>query len=167
MDKDLKGKLRIGVIGGSSVDETISALAYETGRLIARNNAILISGGLGGVMESACRGAKEEGGMTIGILPTRSKQDANPYVDIAIPTGLGEARNLIVVLSSDAVIAIDGSYGTLSEISFALLYKKPVFGIKSWHLQQEGREDKGIVFCSSPQEAVQKAIAMVQKNRCA
>lgn len=165
MDEDLRSRLKIAVIGGSLVDESVSALAYETGRLIARAGAILISGGLGGVMESACRGAKEEGGMTIGILPTRSKQDANPYLDIAIPTGLGEARNLILVLSSDAVIAIDGSYGTLSEISFALLYKKPIFGIRTWRIQQEDREDKGIVFCFSPQEAVQKAITLL-RNKC-
>jgi hypothetical protein len=128
--------IKIGVIGASNPNHEILKIAEEVGRLIAKNNAILVCGGLGGVMELACKGAKEENGITIGILPSKDKNDANPYVDIAIPTGLGEARNLIVVLSSDALIAIDGAYGTLSEIAMGLYQKLPMrFLIISQYLE--------------------------------
>lgn len=162
---DIRNKIRFGVIGGSQISKEISKIAWEVGRLIAENRGILICGGLGGVMESACKGAKEAGGLTIGILPGRKKEDANPYVDIAIPTGLGEARNMLVIFNSDAVIAIDGSYGTLIEISYALLHNKPVFGIKTWHLYQDDIEDKAVIHCHNPQEAVSKAIQAVRSLR--
>ena len=154
--------VRIGVIGGSNPPEEIIETAKETGRLIAKAGAILVCGGLGGVMEAVSKGAKEEGGLTIGILPGQNRKDANRYIDIALATGLGYSRNILVVLNSDALIAIDGSYGTLSEISYALIYKKPLFGLGTWKLYQNQREDKRIVYCSSPQEAVQKAIQSIK-----
>ena len=113
-------RLRIAVIGASQCSKKIAAVAEGVGRQLARKEAILICGGLGGVMEAACKGASAEGGLTIGILPNENHRSANPYVQIPIVTGLGYARNLAVVRSAQAVIAIDGSYGTLTEIGFAL-----------------------------------------------
>jgi uncharacterized protein (TIGR00725 family) len=130
-------KGQIGVIGGGTCPSEIYEIAQEVGREIARNGFSLVCGGLGGVMEAACRGAKEAGGITIGILPTSNKRDANPYVDLVIPTGLGHARNVLVVHASDALVAVDGETGTLSEIAIALKVGKPIVGIKTWEL--EGR----------------------------
>jgi len=163
MSKDSwREKIRIGVIGGS--DASFDALkdAEETGMLIAEKGCILITGGLGGVMEAASRGAKKADGVVIGILPGKERNEANNYVDIAIPTALGWVRNILVVLNSDALIAIDGAYGTLSEISYALLYKKPVFGLKTWNLFKTDKNiTEGVISCVSPQEAVEKAFKAV------
>ncbi len=120
----------IGVIGGGHCSEEIYALAQQVGQEIARAGALLICGGMAGVMEAACRGAKEAGGTTIGILPGKMKNEANAFVDIPIVTGLSEARNVIIARSADGVIAIDGEYGTLSEIAFSLKFNKPVVGLK-------------------------------------
>jgi hypothetical protein len=120
----------IAVIGGSHCSAEIYELARQVGQAIARAGARLICGGLFGVMEAACRGAKEAGGTTIGILPGKSKDEANAFVDIPIVTGLSDARNVIIVRSADGVIAVDGEYGTLSEIAFALKFGKPVVGLK-------------------------------------
>ncbi len=152
---------RIGVIGGSSAEELILDMAEKVGSLIASRGGIIICGGMGGVMEAVCKGAKQTGGKTIGILPTRSIYDANPYIDIPIATGLGEARNLLVVLNSDVIIAIDGAYGTLSEIAFALLHKKPVIALKSWELIHNGEQDKNVIYVSTPEEAVNKAFELL------
>ena len=139
-------KGQIGVIGGGTCSAEIYEIAQEVGREIARNGFSLVCGGLGGVMEAACRGAREAGGITIGILPTTNKGDANPYVDLVIPTGLGHARNVLVVHTSDALVAVDGETGTLSEIAIALKAGKPIVGIKTWELEgrvpaaEEGRE---------------------------
>jgi uncharacterized protein (TIGR00725 family) len=130
-------KGQIGVIGGGTCSSEIYEIAQEVGREIARSGFSLVCGGLGGVMEAACRGAREAGGITIGILPTANKRDANPYVDLVIPTGLGHARNVLVVHASDALVAVDGETGTLSEIAIALKVGKPIVGIKTWEL--EGR----------------------------
>ena len=124
----------VSVIGGSSPDEEAVSLAFEVGKLIASKRWILICGGLGGVMEAAAKGAKHAGGMTIGILPQKEKQYANPYIDIPIPTGIGYARNAIVAYTGDIVIALPGSYGTLSEIGFALSEGKRVIGVKTWDI---------------------------------
>lgn len=125
---------RIGVIGASACPADIYQVAYDIGRIIAHHDAVLISGGLGGVMEGASKGAFEHGGMTVGILPTRNPADANPYIKIPIPTGLGHARNILVVQSSQIVIAVDGEMGTLSEIAIAFKMGLPVIGYRSWEV---------------------------------
>ncbi|MBC8264803.1 MAG: LOG family protein, partial [Anaerolineales bacterium] len=110
--------------------------------------------------EAACRGAKSEGGLTIGILPGFSRHEANPYVDIPVVTGLGEARNIVVVRTSQAVIAVDGEYGTLSEIAYALKLGIPVVGLNTWQLAKEGRLESAIVEAATPADAVNKALKM-------
>jgi uncharacterized protein (TIGR00725 family) len=158
----MDGKLIfIGVIGGGEVSPQTAAIAEEVGREIARRGAALVCGGLGGVMEAACRGASEEGGLTIGILPGDNRNAGNPYVKIPVVTGLGHARNVAVVKSSQAVIAVDGSYGTLSEIGHALQNGIPVIGLGTWELSRGGVIDKGIVPADNPAEAVGMAIDMI------
>ncbi|MEO0301462.1 MAG: TIGR00725 family protein [candidate division WOR-3 bacterium] len=120
----------IGVIGGSTCTKEIYEIAYEVGKNIAKSGNILICGGLSGVMEAACRGAYEAGGLTIGILPGDSKEESNKWVKIPIITGMGMARNVIIVKSSDAVIAIDGEYGTLMELAICSKLNKPLVKIK-------------------------------------
>lgn len=128
----------ISVIGGHECTDEIARLSFDVGRVIAENGHILACGGLTGVMEHVCRGAKSAGGTTIGILPSTDKKDANPYVDIVIPTGIGLARNMIVVLSADVVVAVGGSFGTLSEIAYALQFHKKVFGLETkWHVSDD------------------------------
>ncbi len=153
----------IAVIGGGHCSQREAELALEVGRELARRGAILVCGGLSGVMEAACRGAKLEGGTTIGILPGDSREQANPYIDIPIVTGLGYARNAIVVKSAQAVIAIDGSFGTLSEIGFALQFDIPVVGLETWSLSMGGKEDKSIVVAENPSDAVEKALALAKR----
>ena len=151
----------VAVIGGSQCSKEEAKLAEEVGRRLARRGAILVCGGLGGIMKAACKGASSAGGTTIGILPGDNRQAANPYVQIPIVTGLGEARNVIVVKSAQAVIAIGGSYGTLSEISHASKNGIPVIGLNTWSLSRNGRQDKSIIPAQSPAEAVDKALALV------
>jgi uncharacterized protein (TIGR00725 family) len=148
----------IAVIGGSQCSKKEAQLAEEVGREIARRGAVLVCGGLGGIMRAACKGASAEGGTTIGILPGDSRQSANEYVQIPIVTGLGEARNVIVVKS---VIAVGGGYGTLSEISHALRNGVPVIGLNTWSLARNGRQDKSIISAQSPIEAVDKALDLI------
>lgn len=127
----------IGVIGAKETDQATYDIAYELGGLIAARGATLVCGGLGGVMEAACKGARENGGTTIGIIPGLDKKDANPYVSIALPSGMGIARNTLVVNMSDALIAFPGSYGTLSEIAFALAAGKTVVYLPgAWDLKK-------------------------------
>jgi uncharacterized protein (TIGR00725 family) len=136
----MEGRLvkgQIGVIGGAACSSEIYEIAREVGSAIARNGFALVCGGLSGVMEAACRGAKEAGGITIGLLPSSDKGDANTFCDLVIPTGLGHARNILVVHASDGLVAVDGEAGTLSEIAIALKIEKPLIGIRSWAL--EGR----------------------------
>jgi uncharacterized protein (TIGR00725 family) len=122
---------RLGVIGSARCSAAAYRLAEQVGEGIARQGAILVCGGLGGVMEAACKGAKAGGGMTIGILPGVDPDDANAFVDVPLPTGLSLARNVLVVRSSDALIAIEGGYGTLSEIAFSLQLGTPVIGLRT------------------------------------
>lgn len=149
-------KHAIGVIGSSSCDPYIYALAERVGKEIAKRDAILICGGLGGVMEAACRGAKSEGGMTVGILPGDSRDAANQWVDIPIVTASGVARNLVVISSSQAVVAISGGYGTLSELGFALNLGIPVVGLLTWELKAPIRR------AATPEEAVELAFQALE-----
>ena len=139
-------------------------LAEEVGAEVARSGAVLLTGGMGGAMEAACRGARREGGLTVGILPGRSREDANPYVDVALPTGMGEMRNALLVRSSDGVIALGGGHGTLSEIALALKLGKPLAGIGTWRAQVDGAE-AGFVEAASPREAVDTVLGLLGRAR--
>lgn len=130
-------KICIGVIGGVQATAESLSIAEEVGREIAKAGGTLVCGGRGGVMEAACRGAKAESGLTVGILPGDSRTEANDYVDIPIVTGMGIGRNIMVVRSSQSIIAIDGSYGTLSEISYALQLGVPVIGLQTWEVSEK------------------------------
>ncbi|MBU2608918.1 MAG: TIGR00725 family protein [Chloroflexi bacterium] len=154
----IDNKKIIAVIGGGQCSSETAKLAEDVGRKLAKRGAVLICGGLGGVMEAACRGASAEGGMTIGILSGESRRSANPYVQIPIVTGMGHARNVAVVKSAQAVIAIDGSYGTLSEIGHALQNGIPVIGLGTWSLSRNGQPDKAIIVAKNPAEAVEIAL---------
>jgi uncharacterized protein (TIGR00725 family) len=140
---------RIGIIGGNSPDKISEDLAERMGELIAEHHYLLVNGGMQGVMLASARGAKSRNGMVLAILPGLDRKDGNLYVDIAIPTGLGYLRNALVVLNADILVAIDGSYGTLSEISYAQIYNKKVFGLKTWDVP-------GVIPVSSPDEAIIK-----------
>ena len=140
---------QIAVIGAADTTPEEYEEAQIVGSLIAENHETLVCGGLSGVMEAACKGAKERDGLTVGIVPDIS--NGNGFLDIVIRTGLGHARNVLIAQSSDAVIAIGGSYGTLSEIAIALKTKRPVFGIKTWDIE-------GVMKCATPEEAVLMAV---------
>jgi uncharacterized protein (TIGR00725 family) len=151
----------IAVIGGSKPSPKEAKLAEEVGAELARRGAVLVCGGMGGIMEAACRGAVSEGGLTIGILPGDNARDANACVQIPIVTGMGYARNVIVVKSAQAAIAIGGSYGTLTEIGYALQNGIPVIGLGTWSLSRSGREDKGIIPAENAAEAVARAFDLI------
>jgi uncharacterized protein (TIGR00725 family) len=158
----IDNKKIIAVIGAGQPSPEEAKLAEEAGRELAKQGAILVCGGLGGVMEAACRGASSEGGITIGILPGDSPKAANPYVQIPIVTGTGYARNIAVVKSAQAVIAIGGSYGTLSEIAYARQSGIPVIGLNTWALSKNGQPDNSIIPAHNPIEAVNKALSLSQ-----
>ena len=139
--------MRVSVIGGGTVTDEESAVAEKVGRLLAERGHEVVCGGLGGVMEAACRGASEAGGRTIGILPGEDRQAANPHIDVAIATGLGHARNGLVVLNGDAAIAIDGGPGTLSELGFAGVFDRPIAGLGT-------HDAPGVEAVDTPREAV-------------
>lgn len=159
----LNKQIFIAVIGGSDCSPQEAELAEEVGRELARHGAILICGGMGGVMAAACKGASSLGGLTVGILPGNSRQQANPHVQIPIVTGLGEARNVLVVKSAQAVIAISGKYGTLSEIAHALCTGIPVIGLNTWSLSQNDKPVDSIIPAQNPAEAVNKALSLIAK----
>jgi len=150
----------VAVVGGGEAGAEAVAVAEDVGRELARRGAVVLCGGLGGVMEAACRGAKAEGGTTVGILPTDDRRHANQYVDVAIATGMGEARNALVVGAADVVLAIDGEFGTLSEIALALRTGTPVVGIDTWDLSIGGREVDAILRLQDPVAAVEAALAL-------
>ncbi len=149
--------INIAVIGGHKAAPKYLKIAESLGRLIAENNWVLVCGGREGVMEAACKGAKAAGGTTVGILPSLNGEDANPYVDIKIPTGIGYARNFLVARSAQVVIAISGSHGTLSEIAMALSDERYVIGIGSWKI-------KGMIQAKSASEAIEKVKACLNKR---
>jgi uncharacterized protein (TIGR00725 family) len=136
--------------GEATADEL--AAAESVGRELARAEAVLVCGGLGGAMEAASRGAHEGGGIAVGILPGSDRSAANPYLDVTLPTGLGEARNALVVRAADALVAVGGGYGTLSEIALALKTGKPVVGLGTWEID-------GVVTARTPEQAVAAALA--------
>lgn len=146
----------VGVIGGSEVSQAWYAAAESNGRQVAARQAIIVTDGLSGVMEAASKGAKTAGGMTIGTLPWLSPMDANPYIDLPIVTGLGEARKIIIVHTASVLIAVGGGYGTLSEMAFALRLRKPVVGLVTWHVAES------VVRVRTPQEAVTEAFALLE-----
>ena len=153
----------VGVIGGRRCSGKIAELAYEVGRSIAEQGWILVCGGMGGVMEQACRGARSLDGQTLGILPGDSRASANPYLSVSVVTGIGEARNVLVVKSSQAVIAVDGSYGTLSEIALANAAGIPVVGLRSWYLDPEQNRGQGLFtsVVDTPAEAIRAVRSLI------
>ncbi len=159
--------MMISVIGGEGCPPEALEAAGTVGRVLARNGAAVVCGGRGGVMEAVCRGARAEGGHTIGILPGRSRLDSPPndYVEFPVYTGMGFARNIIVVLSGEAVIAISGAYGTLSEIAFALIHGIPIVGIDTWDFAYHGHESERIVRETDAAKAAEIAVELAQQRR--
>ncbi len=152
----------VAVCGGSVYEETASGLATDVGVALAREGAIVLCGGGGGVMEAVCEGVRSEGGLTVAFLPGDQRDGANPFVDVALPTALGEMRNMLLVRASDVVIAIDGEFGTLSEIGFALRLDIPVVGLDTWELRKNGRVSDAIVTASSAEQAVGIALDLAR-----
>ena len=148
-------QIYVGVVGAGVANLATDGPAEEVGRLLAERGAVVVCGGMTGVMEAACRGAKSAGGTTIGILPTDDRGHANPYVDVAIATGMGEMRNALIVRTVDVVVAVGGEYGTLSEIALALKIGRPVVTLGSWDLSAD------VVPASSPQEAAAQAFDLI------
>ncbi len=148
---------RIGVIGGRTADRKTAEAARRVGELIAEAGAVLVCGGLGGVMAAAARGARQAGGLTVGILPGNDPGEANADIDIPVATGLGYTRNSLVAMNSDALIAVDGGHGTLSEIAYGNIYDKPVIGLATWAVE-------GVTAADSPERAVALALAAIQNR---
>ena len=145
------------MVGASECSPPVAELAAAVGRAVAAAGAVLVCGGLGGVMQAAARGAREAGGLTVGILPGPNHQDANPFVDITIVTDLGHARNAVVVRSSHAVIALAGEYGTLSEVALGLKMGIPVVGLQAW------TDLEGVIPATAPEEAVTQALERAKR----
>ena len=156
----------VGVIGSSKADPDILALAEEVGSEIAKRGAAVVCGGLTGVMEAVCKGARKEGGLTIGIIPSDSRDDANPYVQIPIVTGMGMGRNVMLVKTADVVIAVGGEFGTLSEIAHALKSGKTVIGLRTWKLEKaHTRAIPDLIEVDSPKKAVDLALSVISAKR--
>ena len=155
----------VAVSGGGEAEDEACRLAEEVGMELARLGAVVVTGGLGGAMAAACRGAKNRGGTTIGILPSDDRADANAWVDVAVPTGLGEGRNALIVRAADAVVAVAGEFGTLSEIALALRLGKPVIGLATWELARDGQPVQAIVAAATAAEAAETAVAMATARR--
>jgi uncharacterized protein (TIGR00725 family) len=148
----------IAVCGPGVADEREASWAQEIGRLIGEAGAVLVCGGLGGVMDAAARGCAAAGGTSVGILPGEDRDGASQHLSVAVPTGLGEARNALVVRAADVVIAVSGEFGTLSEIALALKMGKPVVGLSTWQLAKQGNEVEAVIVAGSPADAVQHAL---------
>lgn len=161
IDRGLKVTIQIAVVGGSEPTGAELSDAEVIGAELAAAGAVVVCGGLGGVMEAACRGAKSAGGTTVGILPGTDLAAANRWVDVAVPTGMGEGRNVLVVRSAAAVIAVGGGYGTLSEIALALRAGTPVVGLRTWSLvRADGTPDRGIETAEEPRTAAARALRL-------
>ena len=154
-------RIFIAVIGASKATPEETRLAEEVGKELALRQVTLVCGGMGGVMEAACRGASLNGGLTIGILPGNSREEANPYVQIPIISSIGFARNVMVVKSAQAVIAVGGAYGTLSEIAYALQSALPVITLNSWSMSQNGKADAAVIEAGNALEAVTMALDLI------
>jgi uncharacterized protein (TIGR00725 family) len=154
----------IGIIGGSNASPEQEQMAREIGAEVAKARALLLCGGRGGVMEAACRGAKEAGGMTLGILPGTQRDEANEWVDIPVVTGLGEARNAVITRTADALIAVGGRYGTLSEIAFGLHFGTPVVGVHTWEVRPPESLPVPIHRATTAQEAVRQALRLAEER---
>ncbi len=173
MFTDIKSQFKgiISVIGASDIDKKTEEVAFEIGRLLAQNKFIVACGGLSGVMEAVCRGAKEENGLTIGIIPHVEKSMANEYIDIVIPCPFSQARNIVVVLCGDACLAISGKAGTLSEICFAWIYQKPILAltsVKGWsskiaNQKLDDRRLDMVYGVETPLEAITKIKELLNK----
>jgi uncharacterized protein (TIGR00725 family) len=157
----------VGVVGPDPAPESVATQAEDVGRLLAKAGAVLVCGGLGGVMEAAARGAAAEAGTSIGLLPGTSRGAANRHITLSIPTGMGEMRNVLVVRASDAVIALAGEFGTLSEIAFALKTGVPVVGLETWELAKAGRRVEPFPVARSPEEAVREALRLAATSHYA
>ena len=155
-------KLYVAVIGGSDAPADVCRNAEKVGRGVAEAGALLLCGGRTGVMDAACRGAKDAGGTTIGFLPGEERGTENDHVDIALPTGMGEMRNMLIVHASDVVIAVGGEFGTLSELAFALRIGKPVIGIGTWELSKGGEVSDAVRVVEDPAEAVRLAVEVAR-----
>lgn len=155
---DWRTRPRVALVGGSRPDPAFLETAHQVGRLLGERGAVLVCGGLGGVMDAAARGAKEAGGTTIGILPGGDRADANSWIDVPIATGLGYTRNSLVALNADAIIAVDGEYGTLSEIAYGIIYGKTVIGLGTWTI-------RGVFPARTPEEAVELAMKAARADR--
>jgi uncharacterized protein (TIGR00725 family) len=154
----------VAVCGPDPAPADVAEQAEEIGRLLARAGAVLVCGGLGGVMEAAAKGTRAEGGTSIGILPGTGRDGANPHLSFSIPTGMGEMRNALIVRSADAVIAVAGEFGTLSEIAFALKTGVPVVGLGTWELAKAGRPVDAFVRAESPEDAVAEALRLADRQ---
>ena len=157
--------VRIAVVGASEPEAEQVPLAVEVGRLLAEAGAIVVCGGLGGVMEAACRGARSAGGLTVGLLPGTDPGAANPFVELALPTGLGEGRDALVARAGEAMIAVGGAYGTLGEIAIALKVGTPVVGLDTWEVSRRGLVADPIERAGSAAEAVERALELARAGR--
>lgn len=153
----------VSVIGAGQASEDEVAAAEEIGRLLAEAGAVLVCGGLGGVMDAAARGCEAAGGTSVGILPGDDRATGSPHLTLRIATGLGEARNAIVARAADAVIAVGGEFGTLSEIAFALKMGRPVVGLGTWSLDLEGLPGDPLQRATDPADAVAKALEAAER----
>jgi uncharacterized protein (TIGR00725 family) len=165
--KSTAGSAYVGVIGGRRCSAATAELAFQVGCGIAEQGWILVCGGMGGVMEQACRGARSRNGITLGILPGDARHGANPYLSCSVVTGLGEARNVLVVKSAQAIIAVDGSYGTLSEIALANAAGIPVVGLRSWRIdpEQNRGQDLFVRVVESPGEAIEAVKTLITGSK--
>lgn len=152
----------VGVVGASDCSPEVSRISREVGRLVAAAGCVLVCGGRGGVMEAASRGAREGGGLVMGILPGTRREEGNRYLTVSVVTGMGEARNAIITRSCDAIIAISGGFGTLSEIGLALKMGVPVIGLDTWQLARGGEFTRDIIPAQDPRDAVDKALTAIR-----
>lgn len=158
------GPVYVSVIGAGDADSDAVTAAEAVGAELAAHGAVVVCGGRGGVMEAACRGAQAAGGTTVGLLPDDDRRHANPYLTVSVPTGMGELRNGLVARAGDAVIAVGGEFGTLSEIGFALQLGRPVIGLRTWQLARRGSAVDAVQEANDPGEAVARALAAVAQS---